>query len=116
MCTSIGVIDRGRMVVSGGLEEIRRRSGLAGRLIVRIAGTGEPAHAAIERILRGAEVVLDPRRDTAGVWTAAFTGGDNEAAALLAALAGAGVPVAEFQVRKEGIEDIFLRVSGRAEG
>ncbi len=116
MCTSIGVMDRGHMVVSGGLEEIRRRSGLAGRLIVRIAGTGEPAHAAIERILRGAEVVLDPRRDTAGVWTAAFTGGDNEAAALLAALAGAGVPVAEFQVRKEGIEDIFLRVSGRAEG
>lgn len=116
MCTSIGVMDRGRMVVSGSLEEIRKRSGVAGRLIVRIAGSSEAAHASIERILRGADVAHDPRRNSEGTWTASFTGGDSEAATLLAALAAAGVPVAEFQVRKEGIEDIFLRVSGREQG
>ena len=115
MCTSIGVMDRGRMVVSGSLDAIRERCGMLGRLIVRLAGESETAHAIVEKGLKACHVVQDARRDENGVWTAAFTGDDAEAATLLATLVTSGVPIAEFRVRKEGIEDIFMRVSAREE-
>lgn len=115
MCTSIGVMDRGRMVVSGTLDEIREHSGISGQLIVRIIGGGDTAHAEAERLLRACTVVRDPRREPDGRWTATFLGEEAQAAPLLAALVAAGLLVIEFRVRREGIEDIFMRVSGRME-
>lgn len=115
MCTSIGVMDRGRMVVSGSLDEIRERCGMTGRLIVRMASPSETAHGIVEKCLNAYHAVQDARRGPDAAWTGAFTGDDAEAATLLATLVTAGAPIAEFRVRKEGIEDIFMRVSAGEE-
>ena len=57
--------------------------------------------------------VHDAQVEPSGEWTAKFSGGDSEAAKLLATLLSAGIAVADFHVDKEDIEDIFMKIGAR---
>ncbi len=117
-CTSIGIMERGRMVVSGTIDEIVARLAPDRTLVVQLAvPAGDDAAAARAR----AEEVLsrDPRvKGTAPEGDAAlavrFEGSDEAMADLLAALVGAGVRVKGFQERRMGVEDIFRQVGARS--
>jgi ABC-2 type transport system ATP-binding protein len=118
-CTAIGVMEKGRMVASGTVDEIRAQVGSKGEIVVRLAPheadpvRGEPPRAALRRALEESGVVREIRDDTAVTVRGQFAGGDAEAAELLAKIVAAGVPVADFHVEKEDIEDIFLKIGAR---
>jgi ABC-2 type transport system ATP-binding protein len=42
-----------------------------------------------------------------------FAGTDEDAAALLEDLISAGIPVSDFHVEKQSIEDIFMKIGAR---
>ena len=106
-CTSIGIMEKGRMVRSGRIEEVTAAENLARDM--RISWLGD-ASGALEEKLRGHADVSNLQLST-GDATFQFAGSDEEMAALLASLVSAGVRVKTFAEVKQTVEDLYMRLS-----
>jgi len=106
-CTSIGIMEKGRMVRSGRIEEVTAAENLARDM--RISWLGD-ASGALEEKLRGHAHVSNLQL-SAGDATFQFAGSDQEMAALLASLVSAGVRVKTFAEVKQTVEDLYMRLS-----
>ena len=113
VCTSVGVMEKGRMIVSGSIEEIRARIGAQASLRIRLLNPPEAAIETFRRILSECEGLHDAEKEEKGWWRGHFSGEDKAAAELLAALVAAGIPVVDFHVEREGLEDLFMRIGAR---
>jgi ABC-type multidrug transport system ATPase subunit len=95
LCTRVGVIDRGRLVVQEDLAELR---GPTGRVLVRTPDVDRAVallNGRVERIDGDALVVADP-----------------DSAALNLRLVAAGVRVAEIGPERRSLEQLVLAVTG----
>lgn len=106
LCTHIGIVNDGRLVVSGPVDQVLRQAG-ARVIEVRVAGDFEAAAA----ICRNAGGVSDVRIDN-GLLRTAIDGDDQAVAALLTALVQGGVPVVHFAENKSRLEDVFMAITG----
>jgi ABC-2 type transport system ATP-binding protein len=95
LCTRVGVIDRGRLVVQEDLEELRRPTG---RVIVRSPDTDK------------AVALLDGRVERIEGDTLLVA--DADSAALNLRLVAAGVRVAEIGPQRRSLEELVLAVTG----
>jgi ABC-2 type transport system ATP-binding protein len=106
MCDLVTVIEKGRILATGTvhdiLEGVRRRR----ILTVRLAGE----HAGLERFLVEQPDVRNVH-EAGGRIEFEFGGGDDDQAALIARLVGAGFPVLEFGARSAGLEDLFIEIT-----
>lgn len=110
MCTHIGIINDGRMVVSGPVEQIQRE---AGARVIEVRFAADPA-AVVEQV-RNAPGVRSVGIDEQSLRVA--LDGDDDAAvvALLAHLVRSGLPVLHFAEQKSKLEDVFLAITGGEE-
>jgi ABC-2 type transport system ATP-binding protein len=107
-CTSVAIMEKGRMVVSGTIGSVRAQvmEGMVLRIEVL---SGEEAFRRI--------VAEDPhagaveRRD--GAFEVHYRGDRERAGDLLAALVQGGVRVAAFSPRREGLEELFLKIGAK---
>lgn len=108
-CTSVGIMERGEMVVDGDVNEISS------------SPDGHTTTLEIE-FLEGEEVFFKiiARSDLCGAPTrkgkkhiVAFDGGDEEAAALLKVMIKNGVVVYSFSRKRESLEDVFLQIGAK---
>jgi ABC-2 type transport system ATP-binding protein len=107
-CTSVGIMQKGELVVSGAVAEVATR--VMGQAQVRLELVGDPGAAGT--VLAGDARVSNP------VWqgqvcTFGFAGEAEAASELLAALVTAGVRVAGFAREKEDLEALFLKIGAR---
>lgn len=104
-CTSIGIMQRGQMIVSGNVDEIAAR--VLGQSVLEIdvvSGT-----ETLQKIL--AKRQLDAEPDTSGRrFSVLFDGDDRAASDLLAEIVAAGVRVSSFTRKRESLEDVFLQI------
>ncbi len=107
-CTSVGIMQRGEMVISGTIEDVVRGLGERRRIAVRLS---EPADDAPARIASYAGVSGVEARN--GGWELDFDGDESNVAALLASMVRDGLPVCSFAERRLGMEDILLKVGAR---
>ncbi len=107
-CTSVAIMERGRMVVSGLIEEVNQRVLGAAAVFVEVLGTAE----AFLRIV-GEDPLAGEITQVNGLYSFRYAGGPDEAAELLASLIRAEVRVASFAPKKEGLEDLFLKVGAK---
>jgi ABC-2 type transport system ATP-binding protein len=106
-CTSIGIMEKGRMVVSGRVEDILKRvRGAGGDYEARVTGRGDELLALLQQDpnVRDARLLDNTVRFL-------FLGDEVKAAALLASLVGTGLPVCGFTRQRSSLEDIFLSVA-----
>jgi len=110
VCTHIGIIEAGRLVAMGTLEEMRRR--IQTQRVVRIglmARTGEAqtwleGHTGVVRV----EPVTG---NGEGDLQVTFAGDDEALACLLSELMAAGFPVLMFHEETGDLEDVFMRLT-----
>lgn len=96
------------MVVNGRIDEVQARIMGTAILAVEVLGPEE----AFRRVVAEDELA-GPIERRNGTLEFAY-GGDAEAASeLLARLVGAGVRVASFARRREGLEELFLKVGAK---
>ncbi len=107
-CTSIGIMEKGRMMVSGRVEEVAER--VLGRAEAWVEPLGDDAACA--NLLEADPRVSSLRREGAAL-VFGFDGGAEELSDLLRNLVTAGVRVASFGRRKEDLEDVFLKVGAK---
>ncbi len=105
-CTSIGIIEAGRMLAAGRLDEITAQ--LAGHVLLEITVKGDPT-AALDLLAERPEVkhaTCDGR-----VIHAEYTGNPDDVDELLAYLVKGDVRVLGFSRTQADLEDIFLKIT-----
>jgi ABC-2 type transport system ATP-binding protein len=116
LCDYIGIIERGRLVVSGRLDAIRAQVQGGRKLRVRVLGDLAQAEA----VLRGRPGVGDifpaptngDEQDTPpSELEVDFAGNDQAVADLLEALVAQKVRVTAFHELHTGLEELFLRLT-----
>ncbi len=108
MCTSLCVMNQGRILASGPVDEVRDKLGNADRTIVLTVLPGGEATA--EELLRRHQHVQELITGN-GRLSFRFHGSGEEQAALLSALLSAGVRVRTFEEQKSSFEDILVHVA-----
>jgi ABC-2 type transport system ATP-binding protein len=112
LCTSLCVMDRGRLLAAGAAEHVRSKLGRAGRSIaVRVLGDGAAAAAWLESrpgVSGGVEV------RAGGIVAFAFDGSHDEQAGLVAGLVAEGVRILAFEEKVSSFEDILVEVAEEA--
>lgn len=114
MCTCIGIIERGRLLYAGSIQDAYARTRQAGhgeRIAVRLEPNGVSADMAKARLIadqRVARVDADNAAYTLGV---ELTPGEHGHHFVIEALVGAGAKIAAFQPEDVKLEDAFLKLT-----
>ena len=118
VCTEIGIIESGKMGVSGPVEAVRRQLQGASRLRVKVlrevAGAETALRALVEAPGPGLPRLRGVRRDPADerALLVELDDADEDAqAGLLAHLVGQGLAVSEFRAQAENLEELFRRLT-----
>jgi ABC-2 type transport system ATP-binding protein len=106
-CTSIGIMEKGRMMRSGRIDEVTAAENLMRDF--RIGWLGDSTRALEGKLAAYPHVSqLQLSRATG---TFQFAGSDEELATLLAHLIATGVRVTTFAEVKQTVEDLYMKVS-----
>jgi ABC-2 type transport system ATP-binding protein len=106
-CTSIGIMEKGRMVRSGRIDAITASETLS--RTVRLEWLGESSElvkSTLAAVTTVSNLAIEARQGVVQ-----FSGDDHELAQLLAGIISAGVQVINFHEVKQTVEDIYLKVS-----
>src|SRR3954454_4824189 len=111
LCTSVAIIDRGRVLAAGTIAEIGGRLRVGEVLRVRVVGD-DASRAAASACFTDEAVVaaVDPAPE--GAIDVAFRGADGQAAGLLARAIGAGLDISSFSRTATDLQELFLQVTG----
>jgi ABC-2 type transport system ATP-binding protein len=107
-CTSVAIMERGRMVVSGTIAAVMER--VMGGVVLVVEVLGDPG--ALEAIV-AADPLAGPVERAERTYSIDYRGDTEQASDLLAALVRGGVRVASFSKRREGLEELFLKVGAK---
>ncbi len=110
MCTSLCVMNHGRLLASGTVDEVRRQLGADARtiLVTFVAGLEEGAAWLADR--EGVHSV----EHSGSRLTFGFTGTDGAQADLVAGLASLGCRIRSFEERRSSFEDILVEVAEKS--
>ena len=106
-CNKVGIIERGKMLAVGSVNDIIKQVRVGRHVDVRIYGELDGHIDTISRMPKVLKV------DAVGPSSIAieFEGGDEEQAALLEALLAKGMRILDFKERKFDLEDVFLEIT-----
>jgi ABC-2 type transport system ATP-binding protein len=107
-CTSVAIMERGALVVSGRIDDVNRR--IMGHSLLSVEVLGEPE---VFFSVVGADHRAGPIKRKNGSYEFRFHGDAAAASDLLSALVQNGVRVASFLRRRDNLEDLFLKVGSR---
>jgi len=106
MCDSVGIIEQGKLLATGTVEEIQNQQVEKNELTIRILERANEAASILESLSNVSEVVVDGE-----LLRFEFSGGIQEQAGLLTTLVGGGFAVAECMSHRKSLEDVFLQVT-----
>jgi ABC-2 type transport system ATP-binding protein len=107
-CTAVAIMERGRMVVSGSIAEVQERIMGGSVLLIEVLGDASTVEAIV-----ASDALAGAVEHVNGTFSIPYRGDAEAASALLAALVRGGVKVASFTRRREGLEEIFLKVGAK---
>lgn len=107
-CTSIGIMEKGRMVVTGRVEDVANQVHGGSQFEVKVLEKADE----FKKIVSHEPLVKD-LADQGGTWEFGFSGDDEAAARLLTKLVRAGVLVASFHRKTRSLEDVFMKVGAK---
>ena len=106
------ILEKGKLVAAGTIDDIRRQTGAAQKLIVRFAHE-EQGWPALEKLLLAQGIPLERVTRDRSQHIIHFQNAENEATQFLSKLLATGVTLAEVSLKKDDIEDIFLKVGAK---
>jgi ABC-2 type transport system ATP-binding protein len=106
LCDSVGIIEKGRLVTSGSLDEIRQHALQTRTLRLKILSDPEQAQAVLQN-----QPGIGQVYPFEGMLEVEFLGDESAAADLLRSLVEGGVRVASFSETVSDLEEIFLQLT-----
>ena len=114
LCTSVAIVDRGRVLASGRIADIEQRLRVGAVLRARVLADGEALEAARDWFAGQPDVAASAILPD-GTVELGFRGDEAGAAALLRAAIAADIPIATFSRAASDLEELFLQVTGQDE-
>ncbi|MBA3876185.1 MAG: ABC transporter ATP-binding protein [Anaerolinea sp.] len=114
LCTSVAIIDRGRVLASGRIADIEQRLRIGSVLRARVLAGGETLEAARDWFAAQPDVAASAILPD-GTIELGFRGDEGAAAALLRAAVAADLAIASFSRAASDLEELFLQVTGQDE-
>jgi ABC-2 type transport system ATP-binding protein len=112
ICTSIAVLEAGKLVAYGNVEEMKRQLRAQRLLEARVLGELAPVQDFLLQQEEVGTVVTAPEADLPpDAVRFDFSGDDAALSRLLADLINAGIPVISFSEETGDLEDVFLHVT-----
>jgi ABC-2 type transport system ATP-binding protein len=115
LCTTVGIIDRGRLLRSGRIDEIERSLRATALLRIDVLSDPEAAIAWLGTDSRTGDVMRAEGADGVARLDVPFDGPPDAQAALLRSMLEAGHVVVGFSQATSDLEEIFLQVTGNDE-
>jgi len=115
LCTSVGIIDRGRLLRSGQIAEIERSLRATALLRIDVLSDGEAAISWLGTDPRVGDVLAVSSEAGMTRLEVPFDGPADEQAAMLQGMIAAGHTVSSFSQATSDLEEIFLKVTGNDE-
>lgn len=109
MCTSIGIIERGKMILQGSIEDILEMVDTSNPLIIRVYDQVDTA------VLLKREEKIESLTIRGNSIFASFSGNREEEARLLKTLIDNGVLVQSFSREQGSLESLFLKITEHSE-
>jgi ABC-2 type transport system ATP-binding protein len=106
MCTSIGVIDNGKLVISGTVSEIMQQIYSKKLIKIKVNDKLEEAVMILKEF-----TFIDKITTGENLIQAGFDGGDEDMSRVLNALVTRAIPVATFTQLDGNLEDVFMKVT-----
>ncbi len=111
LCTSLAIVDHGRLLAQGRLADIEARLRVGAVLRIRVLG-GPAAVEAAAATLEADDQVVSAQATEDGLLDVAFSGNEEASAGLLARLVASGARVVSFARAASDLEELFLQVTG----
>ncbi|MCA9405653.1 MAG: ABC transporter ATP-binding protein [Candidatus Omnitrophica bacterium] len=109
---SVIILEKGNLIMAGGIEDIRKQTGGAQKLMVRFTKE-EEGLPVFEKILSSEGVSQEQISQDKSKYIVHLQSDDGTAFRLLNKLITSNVLLEECSVKKEDIEDIFLKVGAK---
>ncbi|MDO4166678.1 MAG: ABC transporter ATP-binding protein [Eubacteriales bacterium] len=110
MCTTIGIIDRGQMLVKGSVEDIISHLNTSNPLVIKVMDGKEQAVTLLKENPMVSNVSIQEEQIVIN-----FKGTERQEAELLTALVSAGVQISSFVRQSSNLEEVFMEVTGKKE-
>lgn len=110
MCTTIGIIDQGKMILKGTVDEITHQFNMANPIEIQVMGELDKAL----RILKENPLVEDISVNSSALLVR-FRGDEEAKVTLLKALVEQGVAVTSFARETGNLEELFMRITEKRE-
>jgi ABC-2 type transport system ATP-binding protein len=111
ICTQVGIIEAGELVMEGTLEDMQRQLIPNREIVVTLLGGVEHARELLLTV-EGIGAVVDLQPDNGRARLHVSLSGDDQAVSnLLVRLVGAGVPVLHFTEETRDLESVFMRAT-----
>jgi len=113
VCTRVGIIEAGKLVSSGRLEELRLQNMLARRIEIEVLDRLKEAQELLTRIDNVSQVNASPalRQGEHHRLVVEFSGDDSALSQMLAQLVEQGIPVLHFSEDNRDLEEVFMRAT-----
>jgi ABC-2 type transport system ATP-binding protein len=112
LCTTVGIIDRGRLLRSGRIDEIERSLRASALLRIDLLSDADAAVEWLGTNTHGGDVLRVDGVDGVTRLEVPFDGPPDAQAALLRSMVEAGHAVVGFSQATSDLEEIFLQVTG----
>lgn len=111
ICTHIGIIEAGQLVVQGRMDDVRRRWMASREVVITLLGRADDAKRELVQmpaVVEVTEMAGDGGRQRLRV---AFNGEDQVLTDMIQALAVQQIPVLNFNEEAHDLESVFMRVT-----
>jgi ABC-2 type transport system ATP-binding protein len=112
-CNAIGIIEKGRLVVSGTLSEIRQQLQMKKKIHVLTAESYYQYKFNIRKYVKEHPHLHDIEEINTNKFILTFSGNNKDASRILSELVDLGLNLANFHVKEDDIEDIFFQIGAK---
>jgi len=110
LCTSVAIIDHGRLLASGRVDDIAERFRLGAVYLAQVVGDEAQLTRAESHFAARSEVVSVARHGD-GTLELALRGDEAAAAAVLTSAVRAGIKISSFAPAASDLEELFLQIT-----
>jgi ABC-2 type transport system ATP-binding protein len=110
MCSNIGIIEKGKLVVSGTVEEILAARGTARPIVMKVTQNQEKAVEVLKQNYLVQNIIIKDNNISI-----LFKGGELEESNLLAALIQNGALLSSFRREESNLESLFMQITTKEE-
>lgn len=110
MCSNIGIIEKGKLVVSGTVEEILAARGTARPIVMKVTENQDKAMEILKKNTLVQNIIIQDNNISI-----LFKGGEPEEANLLATLIQNGAFLSSFKREDSSLESLFMQITTKEE-